>query len=250
MLALDALPIGVVAAGDWARFVVEPTLPARVADLGLQQDINFELLATMRPDLILTSPFLEHFEPQLRSIAPVVNLSIYDDGGPPLAQREVVTRSLAHRIGKAAEAESFLSQAKQVFDAAREQLARLPARPVLVATFVDARHVRVYAGASIYQNVLSRLGLENAWNGPVGYFGFATIGVEQLADTRDTQFVAFDPLPPDVAPALRQSTLWQDLPFVRTGSVLTLPPTFSFGAIPAALRFATLLTSALTRAAP
>lgn len=249
MLALGVAPIGVVAASDWPRFVVEPALPAQVADIGLQQDINFELLAAMRPDLILTSPFLEHFEPQLRRIAPVLNLSIYEDNGPPLARREAVTRTLGQRIGKTGEAERFLAKAGQSFDAASQRIARLPRRPLLIATFVDARHVRVYGGASLYRNVLSRLGLENAWREPVGYFGFATVGVERLADAGDIQFVAFDPLPPDVAPALRQSTLWERLPFVRAGRVSMLPPTLPFGAMPSALRFARLLTSALEKAA-
>jgi ABC-type Fe3+-hydroxamate transport system substrate-binding protein len=248
MLALDATPIGVVAASDWARFVVEPALPAQVADIGLQQDVNFELVATMRPDLILTSPFLEHFEPQLRRIAPVVNLSIYDDSGLPLARREDVTRTLARRISKVAEAERFLAQAERLFEAARERIARLPPRPFIIATFVDARHVRVYGGASLYQNVLSRLGLENAWSESVGFFGFATVGVERLADARDIRFVAFNPLPPDVAPALQQSTLWECLPFVRAGQVSMLPTTFAFGAMPSALRFARLLTTVLERA--
>jgi ferric hydroxamate transport system substrate-binding protein len=249
MLALSATPIGIVSASDWDRFVIEPILPAQVVDIGLQQDINFELVATLHPDLILTSPFLEHFATQLRRIAPIASLSVYDDSGPPMTQRMVVTRTLAQLIGKMPEVESFLRLAERQFDAAQARIARLPRRPLLIATFVDARHVRVYGGASLFQNVLNRLGLENAWRGPVGYFGFATVGVEQLADARDLQFIAFRPLPPDVAPALRQSTLWECLPFVRDGRVTMLDMTFAFGAMPAALRFARLLTLALEQAA-
>jgi iron complex transport system substrate-binding protein len=249
MLALGATPAAIVSAGDWGRFVIEPELPAQVGDIGLQQDINFELVATLHPDLILTSPFLEHFESTLRRIAPVANFSIYNDNGPPLAQRVAVTRALAQRIGRMPEAERFLSDAAQQFDSAGERIARLSHRPLLIASFVDARHVRVYAGASLYQNVLGRLGLNNAWREPVGFFGFATVGVERLADAGDIHFIAFHPLPPDVAPALQQSVLWQDLPFVQARRVSMLPTTFAFGAIPAALRFARLLTFALERAA-
>jgi len=97
LLALGIPPIGVVAANDWSRFVVEPALPTQTADLGLQQEVNFELLAELRPDLILLSPFLANFEPQLRKIAETMSLSVYDDNGPPLAQRETVMRVLAAR---------------------------------------------------------------------------------------------------------------------------------------------------------
>jgi hypothetical protein len=57
MIALGHRPIAIVAANDWNRFVVEPSLPAGIVDLGLQPEINFELLASLDPDLILTSPF-------------------------------------------------------------------------------------------------------------------------------------------------------------------------------------------------
>jgi iron complex transport system substrate-binding protein len=140
-------------------------------------------------------------------------------------------------------------QAGQSLAADRERIARLPRYPLLIATFIDARHLRVYGGASLFQNVLRRLGRENAWSGPVGYFGFATVGVERLADAGNVHFVAFNPLPPDVAPALKQSTLWERLPFVRAGRVSMLPPVLPFGAMPAAVRFARLLTSALEKAA-
>src|SRR5579864_7976121 len=63
MIVLGHAPIAIVAAGDWPRFVVEPALPAGIADLGLQPEINFELLAWLKPDLILTSPFVETLEP-------------------------------------------------------------------------------------------------------------------------------------------------------------------------------------------
>src|SRR6185295_9452790 len=56
MLALGHNPIAIVAARDWNRFVAGTPLPSSVADLGLQPEINFEVLASLKPDLILTSP--------------------------------------------------------------------------------------------------------------------------------------------------------------------------------------------------
>jgi iron complex transport system substrate-binding protein len=245
MIVLGTAPLGVVGAGDWARFVVTPPLSAQTADLGLQQDINFELVAGLHPDLILTSPFLEHLEPQLRRIAPVLNLSIYQDNAAPLALRRSVTTALAQRIGKEREAERYLADADTAFDAARSRLAALGPPPLLIVSFIDARHVRIYGGASLFQNVLSRLGLPNAWRRDVGSFGYATVGVEDLAQAPDCHVVSFDPLPPDVRPALARSTLWASLPFVRAGRLSFLAPTQPFGGMPAALRFTRLLVAAL-----
>ena len=245
MLAIGVTPVAVVAADDWAQLVVEPALPASVADLGLAQDVNFELIADLRPTLILTSPFLKNLEHTLRRIAPVVPLSVFDEGGAPLGQRRVVTLTLGDLLDRHLEAEQYLERAEQTFDAERTRLAALSPRPLLLLNFIDARHVRVYGGSSLYQNVLARLGLSNAWNRPTGYFGYATVGVEQLATDRDLHCIVFDPVPPDAGPTLRDSPLWSRLPFVRAGHVSFLPPTLMFGAMPAALRFARLLTTTL-----
>ena len=245
MLALGTHPIAVVGASDWARFVVEPVLPPEIADLGLSQEINFELLASLRPDLILISPFLESLEPQLRRIARTMRLSVYDDSGKPLAQREAVTLVLGERIGRRAAADEFLDQARSAFDAVQLRLAPLRPRPMLITTFVDSRHVRVYGGASLYQNVLARIGLSNAWAGAMGYFGYATVGIEELATAGDVQLIAFEPLPNDLRSKLQQSPLWTRLPFIRSGHVAILDPVSTFGGLPAALRFARLLAQAI-----
>jgi ferric hydroxamate transport system substrate-binding protein len=245
LIVLGISPIGVVAASDWPRFVVEPALPTKTLDLGLQQEVNFELLAELRPDLILLSPFMANIEPQLQKIAPTMNLSVYDDNGPPLALREKVMRVLAARVGRTEIAEAYLAAASRTFDTARDRFSRFPVRPVLLATFIDGRHVRVYGGSSLYQNVLARIGVTNGWTRPTGFFGYSTVGIEELVTGNDIQFITFEPIPPDVKPILRESTLWSRLPFVRDGHMSTLPPTLMFGGMPAAVRFARLLMATL-----
>jgi ferric hydroxamate transport system substrate-binding protein len=249
MLALGQPPVGIVAAGDWLRFVVEPPLPPQTADLGLQQEVNFELLAELRPDLILVSPFLANLKPQLERIAKTVSLSVYEDNGPPLAQREAVMREMAALLGRTDAADRYLAAASRSFDAASLRLGKFPKRPLLMASFIDERHVRVYGGSSLYQNVVERVGLANAWTKPTGYFGYVTVGIEELAYAQDVQFITFDPFPPDVKPALRESALWSRLPFVQAGRVSIFPPTLMFGGMPAALRFSRLLTATLASGA-
>lgn len=248
MLALGAEPIAVVAAADWPRFVVEPALPNGIVDLGLQQELNFELLSMLRPDLILISPFLGHLTPQIGRIAPFLELSVYEDDGAPLAQREQITRTLADRLGLRPLAEAYLAAANAELDRLAERVSLLSPRPVLLATFVDARHVRVYGGASLFQNVLTRLGIQNAWPRPVGYFGYELVGIERLATGEDLQLVAFDPVPPELMPKLSRSPLWTRLPFVKAGRFTTLPPVLMFGGMPSALRFARLLIAELESA--
>lgn len=249
MIALGHPPLAIVAASDWNRFVVEPPLPGGVVDLGLQPEINFELLASLDPDLILTSPFAQEIEPYVRRIAPTLQLSIFEPGAVPLEQPRRLMLRLGERLGREAEALLYLDEADRLLDGYRDRLRARAPRPVLLVTFIDARHVRVYGGAGLYQNVLDRIGVRNAWTGETNYWGYATVGIERLATHDDVQMVAFEPIPPDARPTLQRSPLWAQLPFVRAGRITVLPSVLMFGAMPAALRFARLLAGALAPSA-
>lgn len=247
LVAMGHPPSGVVAAGDWTKFVVEPELPASVADLGLQQEVNLELVSALRPELILISPFLDHLGPTLERIAPTLNLSVYEGGEFPLANRKRITWDLGDRIGIAGSAERLITEVETQIAQAAHRLHGLAKKPVLLASFVDNRHARVYGGSSLYAEVLALLGLDNAWTRPVGYFGFTTVGIEELAALGEIELVAIAPIPPDIARALASSPLWTELPFVRSGSYGLIPPVFMFGSLPAAERTARLLTSHLLK---
>jgi ferric hydroxamate transport system substrate-binding protein len=246
-LALGHKPIAVVAASDWKRFVIEPPLPAGTVDLGLQQEINLELLARTRPDLILTSPFVQHADVVLRQIAPTLQLSIFEKTASALDQPRALARTLGQRLDRVDNAERFLADAERMFDSYRVRIEALNPLPVMLVNFIDARHVRVYGGAGLYQNVLDRIGLTNAWRGTSNYWGFATVGIERLATDAPLHLIAFEPIPPDAQVTLRNSPLWSRLPFVVAGQVSSLPPAFMFGAMPSALRFARLLVEHIER---
>lgn len=246
LIALGEAPSGVVAAADWANFVVEPPLPAGVADLGLTQELNFELIVMLQPDLILISPFLDHLESTLTGIAPTLNLSVYEAASTPLSNRIRVTRELAGRIGARQVAEGLIGTLEAQGARATQALSDLPGRkPLLFVSFIDNRHVRVYGGSSLYADVLAWLGLENGWPRPVGYFGFATVGIEELAVPGVVELIAVDPVPPGIALALESSPLWTELPFIKAGNHGVIPPVFMFGALPSAARMTRLLVAYL-----
>ena len=247
LFALEEPPIALVAASDWNRFVVEPRLPAGTADIGVQQEVNFELLAALHPDLILTSPFSQDQEPALARIAPVRRFIVFEPTSTPLERPRTLTRELAAVVGAERQAEALIAYTDAQLAACRARLARLRTPPVLLVGFLDARHVRAYGGVGLYQNVLDTLGLQNAWTKPTNAWGFATTGIEGLATDKDVRLVAFQPVPPDALPTLSRSPLWRELPFVKAGHMSILPPVLMFGALPAALRFARLLTSELER---
>ncbi len=247
LLALGQTPIATVAASDWSRYVVEPALPSSVADLGLQQEINLELLASLDPHLILTSPFIQNLDTTLPRIAETKKLSIFEKTQTPLEHPRALTLSVARLVHREAQAHRFLDEAELLFDRCRARLARLELPPVLVVSFIDPRHARVYGGSGIFQNVLDRIGVTNAWRRETGYWGFSTVGIEELANEGHLHLAAIGPIPPDLKASLERSPLWFELPFVKAGRISILPPVFMFGAMPAALRFARVMTESIER---
>lgn len=251
LLALGVAPAAIASLADWDKWVVEPKMPAGVVDLGTTTEINLEILASLKPALILTTPYLAPLKPRLEPIAPTMELTIYAEGGNALPRAIEATRTLAAAIGREREAEDFLARSGQFFDDCTRRVQRLAPPPLALVNFVDQRHARIYAGAGLYQNVMTRIGLRNAWTGSGNFWGFETIGIEQLATLdQSLRLIAFEPLiPPDILSSLEESPLWTSLPFVQAGRVSVLPGALMFGMVQEAERFARILLDHLEKVA-
>ncbi|QND43670.1 iron-siderophore ABC transporter substrate-binding protein (plasmid) [Rhizobium leguminosarum bv. viciae] len=252
LLSLGLPPVGISDLADWDRWVVEPPMPKSVVDIGSSFEVNLEILVTLKPDIILTTPYLDELLPKLQSVAKVVRLEVFTpDIGSILPAAIAATRKLAGELGRENEAEQFLARADAFFERCGSRLAGKNLPPVALVNFMDARHVRIYSSPGLFHNVLERIGVRNAWTRESNYWGFETIGIEDLSKITDpdARLIAFDPVPPDVLPKLAQSPLWNRLAFARPGHLSILPPTLMFGMVNEAMRFAGLLTDLLEKEA-
>jgi ABC-type Fe3+-hydroxamate transport system substrate-binding protein len=250
LLSIGAKPLGVASLADWGRWVVEPAVPDDVVDIGSSWEVNFELLAALKPDLVLTTPYLEALRPRLEAFAPVLSIPVYNgDGKPVLPATYEATETLGDHIGLGAEARAFLAKAERTFAACQKRLAHNRDR-VLLVNIMDPRHARVFGAPGLYHGVLERLGIANAWAGTGNYWGFQTIGIEELAgyDDPDIRLFAFEPLPRDVMPKLTTSPIWQALPAAQPGRFDILPGVLMFGMVREAMRFANIITDRLAPA--
>lgn len=248
LLSLGVTPAAVASLADWDRWMVEPEMPASVIDLGSSWEVNFEILAALKPDLILTTPYLDALLPRLETAAPVLRLEIFTpETGEILPAAIAATRKLAAAIGRAEEGERFLAGAEASFADCRRRLEPLSPPPLALVSFMDARHARIYGAPGLFDNVLRRIGVDNAWNEESNFWGYQTIGIEELSRITDPQarLIAFEPLPGDVIPKLGQSPLWQALPFARPGHFSVVPPALMFGMVNEATRFASIITREL-----
>ncbi len=246
-MALGAPP---VAACELIRFretAITPVLPADMVDLGLRGSPNFELLQLVQPDLILSSNYYTQIESRLSSIAPVLALPFYVAGDPPWPKAIAALHRLSAALGMpdtgalaAARAESTLSRLSNQLDAFRD-------RPTYIVDIGDARHFRAFGADSMFGDVLTRLGLPNAWTHPSRFAFSAPVPLERLAEVPQARIVTVSGIPVLARRALERSVLWTHLPAVREGRVLHLDAINPFGGTPAGLRFATLLADALAR---
>ncbi|NYZ14569.1 ABC transporter substrate-binding protein [Azospirillum sp. RWY-5-1] len=247
VLALGVVPVAATELIQFRKTVVEPAVPDRVIDIGLRGTPNYEALTLAEPDLILTSNYYEVQRRNLERVAETLSLSVYQPGLRPYPVAEEVTLTLGRLLGREAEARAVVAATGAGIARLRDGLRGVARRPVLAINFGDARHFRAFGGDSMFGEVLRRLGIENAWATESSYSAAAPLGIEALARLPDAALIVVPPIPVAVTRALADSALWQALPTVREKRVSTIGPVNHFGALPAALRFARLVSAALLR---
>ncbi len=246
LLALGVTPLAVGDVSAYRAWVGEPLLPADVVDIGLRAQPNRELLAELKPDRILISPLAAPLAPTLSRIAPVQSIALYDPQTDLWQRLHEATLTIAALVNKTAEANVLLTDLNRDLEQMKQTLpVELP--PLLVVQFIDERHVRVFGRHSLFEAVMQRLGLRNAWQGETNAWGFSVASIEQFMALPAARLVVVDPIPVGVSERLQEPGLWQHLPLVQQAPVLHLPAVWSFGGVLAARRFASLLNEALQK---
>lgn len=244
-LAIGATPVAAAELLLFRKAAVEPAVPENVVDLGLRGALSYEQLLAARPDLILISPWYESRSGVLSRIAPLASFSIYETGRSPYDAAIAATRGLGARIGREAEAERAIADADAELDALKSKLSRFAGRQALVMNLGDTRHFRAFGSDSMFGDVAQRLGLTLAWAAPTLFGAYPTVGVEALAEMRDAIAVNVGPTPPSALAGVRASPLWGAMPPIAAGRFVDLAAVNPYGALPAARRFARLLTDGL-----
>ncbi len=245
-LALGVVPVAATELMLFRKAAVEPAVPDEVADLGLRGSVSYERLLAARPDLILISPWYEARRAALSRIAPVESHRIYDAGRPPYEAAVEATTRLGARLGRTEAAAQAIREAQTALDAAGRALADLKGRQVLVMNLGDARHFRAFGADSMFGDVISRLGLAPAWAEPTRFGAYPTVGVEALAKMPDAIVVNVGPTPPAALAEMRASPLWRAMPPIAENRFVSIPPVNPYGALPAAVRFARLVSDGLS----
>jgi iron complex transport system substrate-binding protein len=257
VLSLGAVPVGVSRPAWYTRLDGVPPLPPSAVDTGLLYQPNFEVIETLKPDLIVVTPAHAPMRTLLERIAPTFAVPLYGGGVRGGAHSDVyaavrsATQQLAQRLCRETQAQTLIAQADAQLKRVSQRLAafRASGRPVYLLRPIDDRHVSVFGTPSLFGGVLSRLALTNAWQGATDLQGAAEADLASLAKHPDAQAILIG-VPPGVAAQLAKSPLWNALPFVARNRVAhidaNIPP---LGGVVASMRFAASLGDALQGAA-
>lgn len=248
LYALGIRPVGAAEIPGYDRLVGYPPTPQGIPDLGFQGDPNLELLSSLRPDLILIQSWQATSRAALERFAPVESFALYDRGkGDPVEASRDATLRIADLAGATQACRSYLDQTDAAFGDCRQRLGRNGTRPVLLVQALSPTNLVVFTGGSLFDSVMKRIGLTNAWSRPPTLlWGSTQIGVDALADYPDADIIWLASPDGCASQGLFGSALWQRLPQVARGAVHSLPLVWGFGALPTAERFARLITDRLT----
>ena len=241
LLGLGVAPRAVVNAGFYREFVASPQLPGDVIDLGPSIEPNLEYLQRLAPELIIgTSWQLEGT--LLSRIAPLRTFDIYTANAQPYRNAGQVLLDLGALVERRAEAQALLEQL-------RVRLAPVSHRPVYIARLnPDGRHLLLFGAKGMYQAVLERLGLRNAYQGRTNAWGGSpAVGIETLLEQPDASLLYYTN-PREALAAQRRldnSPIWRALPMIRDGRALGLPRFYPSGGLLTAQRLALSITEQL-----
>ncbi|HEI8762307.1 Fe(3+)-hydroxamate ABC transporter substrate-binding protein FhuD [Klebsiella oxytoca] len=243
LLALGVTPYGVADIPNYRLWVNEPALPDSVIDVGLRTEPNLELLTQMKPSFLVWSAGYGPAAEKLARIAPGRGFT-FSDGKRPLMMAQQSLSEMADLIGRQQEAKRHLAEFDALMESLRPRFARRGDRPLLMITLLDTRHVLVFAQNCLFQEVLDRFAIKNAWQGETTFWGSVTVGIDRLAAYRDADVICFDHGNAREMAQLTATPLWQAMPFVRARRFQRVPAVWFYGATLSAMHFARVLADA------
>lgn len=221
-----------------------------VIELGSRHLPNLELIHSIKPAQILISPPAHaNLTPQLSRLAPLKAWVVYETA-PLLQQRlSTLTMQLGEQMGDQARANDYLSEVAAQFEALAAQRnsrvgsAKPVVKPVVLVSLMDERHARVFGQGSLEGLVLEQLGIDNAWEGAVNRWGFATVTAEQLFGLEGCVIMLESPYSPEgTQQTLLMQGVWQHWPALTNQEATTVAVDYwHWGGWPSALRFAASL---------
>ena len=224
LLALGIVPYGVADTINYRLWVSEPPLPDSVIDVGLRTEPNLELLTEMKPSFMVWSAGY---------------------GPSPEMLARISLTEMADLLNLQSAAETHLAHYEDFIRSMKPRFVKRGARPLLLTTLIDPRHMLVFGPNSLFQEILDEYGIPNAWQGETNFWGSTAVSIDRLAAYKDVDVLCFDHDNSKDMDALMATPLWQAMPFVRAGRFQRVPAVWFYGATLSAMHFVRILDNAI-----
>ncbi|SEQ46490.1 iron complex transport system substrate-binding protein [Rosenbergiella nectarea] len=235
--AVGLQPFAVSDIPSYRQWVVTPSLTVTTVELGLRNEPNLELLAQLRPDIIILPHYSPLPEATLQQFGEVIRYPFTLPGKRILTVARDNLQQLGRHLGREAFAQRTLTHWQENMTAARQLLAPWRGKRILLYSFLSPRQVLVMSPSSLFGEVLAYLGLQCAWQGSANMWGSAVIGVEQLYPVDTDIAIEFMHGERGATRAVPQSGLWQKMPFMQQHNHYQVEGAWMYGGLHAALHF-------------
>ncbi|MDR8526110.1 iron-siderophore ABC transporter substrate-binding protein [Shewanella fidelis] len=251
VLALGVTPVAMPDIAGYREWVMQPKVPNSVLDIGSRVEPNFQRLASLNPDvIIIASPQLDLL-PRLEQIAPVLFYQTYSEHHDNTQAAIDNFNHLAQLLGKQDQAAQRLAVMKQNIAVMRSQLleayqGKLP--KVTTFRFASMTSIYQFGDNSTAQYALALLGIEPAIKQAATQWGVKQKRLKTLRYVDDGVALYFEPFAQQSQ--LKQSVMWNAMPFVRHNKVNSVQPTWNYGGAISIEYMAQALTNSLLEIAP
>lgn len=238
-------PLALCDIRGYRQWVASPPLPESVIELGLRNEPNLELLAALKPDLIIVPQQSSLPEARYATLGHYWQLQFYHPQQSLLAQAQNNQLQLAKLLQRQLTPADMIENFQQHMGYYKQQLHAFQSQSVLLFSLISPHQVLVLSDKSLFGEVLQQLGLKGCWTYSRNQYGSAIIGIEQLLSCQADILLEFTHHRPALTEQVQQSPLWRKMPLLQHARYLSLPAFWPYGGIQTAARFAAKLHSRL-----
>ncbi|WP_446697910.1 ABC transporter substrate-binding protein [Vibrio olivae] len=230
VLELGVTPIAAPNIEGYNTWVVQPSVPKGVEDIGTRAEPNLEKIAELKPDVIITAVTQKDLLPQLERIAPVLYYQNFEQSDQQAEEAIKQFKQLAQVFDKEEVAKKKLDNMTQRFAQMHQQLVDAFGQPlpkVLPLRFANETSAFLFTENSTTMYAMSQLGLESPLPLPAAKWGISQQRITELQNIKDGYVMYILPFAQEKK--LNSSILWKAMPFVRNGHVNAMSAVWSYG---------------------
>ncbi|MEE3877394.1 iron-siderophore ABC transporter substrate-binding protein [Vibrio natriegens] len=250
VLALDVEPIAAPNLSGYRQWVVNPYAPETIEDIGTRAEPNLEKIASLNPDVILAASPQQDLIPLLSQIAPVIYLPNFSENEAAAETAIRHFRTLGKLLDKQDLVEEKLTALDQSFEQMRLRIHQHYPDPleVLVMRFSTPNTVFLSTENSTTDYVVKHLGLNNPIHESPKAWGVKQDRINRLQNLEDSYILYVQPFPQE--DKLKDSPLWQAMPFVKKHRVNSVRAVWAYGGAMSLQYMAEAITDSLIELAP